>query len=73
MLGMQTYGGRLLRDAELVADDADPMLGILQRRAGPVAGEHVVRAALVGRLAVRHRAADGDLVGDLRRSASGTR
>ena len=43
------------------------MLGNVEGRAGPVAGEHVVRAALVGGLAVRHRAADGDLVGDLGR------
>ena len=38
---------------------------VLERRAGAVAGEHVVRAALVGCLAVGHRAADGDLVRDL--------
>ena len=37
----------------------------LEGQAGPVAGEHVMRAALVGGLAVRHRPADGDFVGDL--------
>ena len=41
------------------------MLGYCERRAGAVAREHVVRAALVGRLAVRHRADDRQLVGDL--------
>ena len=50
--------------AELVGDDA-AHAGEGEGRAGPVAGEHVVRAALVGGLAVRHRADDGDLVGDL--------
>ena len=40
-----------------------PRLGILDRRAGPIAGEHVVRAALVGRFAVAHRADDAELVG----------
>jgi hypothetical protein len=41
------------------------MLGKIN--AGLVAGEHIVRAALVSRFAMRHRADDGDLVGDLRR------
>ena len=36
--------------------------GVLKCRAGPIAGEHVVRAALVRRLAVRHGPADRDLV-----------
>ena len=40
-----------------------------QCRARTVAGEHVVRATFMGRLAVRHRSHDGDLVGDLRRFA----
>ena len=47
--------------AELVADHAAEARK-LQRRARAVAGEHVVRAALVGGLAVRHRAHDRDLV-----------
>ena len=38
-----------------------------ERGARLVAREHVVRAALVGRFAVRHRTADRDLVGDLGR------
>ncbi len=38
---------------------------IEQRGARLIAGEHVVRAALVGGLAVRHRAADRDLVRNL--------
>ena len=37
----------------------------LDRRAGPIAGEHVVGAALVGGLAVRHGANDAEFVGDI--------
>ena len=40
---------------------------ILHRRAGPPAGEHVVRAARVVRLAVGHRTHHAKPVGDLRR------
>ena len=38
-----------------------------QRGTGSVAGEHVVRAAFVSRLTMRHRADDGQLVGDVGR------
>ena len=50
---------------EFVADDRAERR-ILNRGRRTVAGEHVVRAALVRRFAVRHRADDGELVGDLR-------
>ena len=36
---------------------------VLDRRTGAIAGEHVVRAALVGRFAMAHRADDAQLVG----------
>ena len=67
MAGNADVRRQVVARAVLVADHAAHARE-LQRRAGPVAGEHVVRAALVGRLAVRHRADDGDLVGDLRPS-----
>ena len=41
--------------------------GELERRAGTVAGEHVVRAAIMISLAVGHGTDDGDLVRDLSR------
>ena len=59
-------GRKVVPHAQLVADDAAEA-GILQRRAGPIAGEHVVRAALVGRFAVAHGADDAELVGHGRR------
>ena len=40
-----------------------------ERRTRPVAGEHVVGATFMGRLAMRHRSHDGDLVSDLGRLA----
>ena len=44
----------------------EPMDGYSSAGRRAVAGEHVVRAALVGGLAVGHRADERDLVGDLR-------
>src|SRR6476620_7962538 len=49
----------VLPRAEFLADDAAEA-GELDRRAGAVAGEHVVRAALVGGFAMRERANNGD-------------
>lgn len=66
LIGDENVGREVGARAELVGDDA-AHAGVLDRRAGPVAGEHRVRAAFVGRLAVRHRADDGNLVGDLGR------
>src|SRR5439155_26793309 len=57
---------QVLARAELVRDDAAHARK-LQGRAGTITGKHVVRAALVSRLAVRHRAADRQLVRDLSR------
>ena len=59
-------GGEILARSEFVGDHGSDAR-ILQRRARPIAREHVVRAALVGRLAVGHRAADREFVGDLGR------
>jgi len=49
---------------EFVADDA-AHAGVGECRAGAIAGEHVVGAALMGGFTVGHAAADGDLVHDL--------
>ena len=57
---------QVLAGTELVRDHR-PEARVLERRARAVAREHVVRAALVGGLAMRHRPADRELVGDLRR------
>ena len=50
--------------------DNRPEARIRQRRRRLVAGEHVVRAALVGRLAVRERSDHSELVGDARQTGN---
>jgi hypothetical protein len=63
-VGDADVGREVVAGAELVGDDgAHRWKG--KRRGGAVAGEHVVGAALVGGLAVRHAADHGDLVGDV--------
>ena len=61
----ENVGRKIGARPELVRDHA-PHARILNRRARPVTGEHRVRAAFVGGLAMGHGPDDGDLVGDLR-------
>ena len=64
LIGDADVRGKIVAGAELVGHHRSHAR-VLQRRARPVAGEHVVGAALVGRLTVGHRAADGEFVGNL--------
>ncbi len=59
-------GRQIVPGAELVRDHASEAR-VGKRRARAVAGEHVVRAAFVRRLAVRHAADEAQFVRDLRR------
>ena len=63
--GDANIGREVFAGSKFVADDRTKAR-IDQRRAGTIAGEHIVGATLVGGFAVSHRAANGDLVGDLR-------
>ena len=64
-IGNANVGGQIFARPEFVRHHAAETR-IHQRGAGPVTGEHVLRAALVGRFAVGHRTANRDFVGDLR-------
>ena len=59
-------GRKVVLRAQLVRDDA-AKAGILERRAGAIASEHVVRAAIMVGLAVGHGANNSDLVRNLGR------
>ena len=61
------YIGREVVARSKLMGDHGAEARVFQSRAGTDARHHVVGAALVGRLAVRHRTHHGDLVGNLRR------
>ena len=65
LVGHADVGRQVVPRAELMADDRAEGRKLDGRRR-TIAGEHVVRAAFVRCFAVRHRADDGELVGDLR-------
>ena len=64
LVGNADIRGEIVARAVLVGHDRSHAR-ILQRRARPIAGEHIVGATLVGGLTMGHRAADGELVGHL--------